>query len=90
MTEKSLHRRPKSTNNEKPTENVTSNLIKKRKDKSVKCPIKPIYLLVLIVGLVGLYQILFAFVFVEYTNVPINVPKLVNGTDSDRFWGTYR
>lgn len=90
MTEKSLHRRPKSTVNEKPSENVTSNSIKKRKDKSSKFPVKPIYLLVFIVGLVGLYQILFAFVFVEHTNVPINVPKLVSSTDSDRFWGTYR
>lgn len=90
MSERNFHRRNKPTVNEKTTESTIPNVIKKRKEKSGKFPIKLIYLLILIGGLVVLYRIFSAFIFVEHTNVPINVPTLVNHTSSDRFWGTYR
>lgn len=47
-------------------------------------------LICLIIILASLYLILTRFLFVEYTNVPINLPKLVNDSISERFWGTYR
>ena len=31
-----------------------------------------------VIVLFSLYKILIGFIFVEYTNVPINLPKLVN------------
>jgi uncharacterized membrane protein len=52
--------------------------------------LKPIYFMGGLGVLVGLYQILIGFMYVEYTNIPINLPKLVNETISERFWGTYR
>ncbi|CAF4518187.1 unnamed protein product [Rotaria sp. Silwood1] len=51
-----------------------------------------IYLIICLVVLFSLYKILLGFIYDEYTNIPINLPKLVNvnETNLERFWGTYR
>ena len=84
MTEKNLRRRTKPINPIN-NENIISPKRKKTKSSSL------IYLLIIILGIVfGLYKIFFGFIFVEYTNHPIDLPKLVNQKTSERFWGTYR
>ena len=40
----------------------------------------------------GLYQRFWPMLYVEHTNIPVNLPKLVDSDHSqaERFWGTYR
>jgi membrane protein insertase Oxa1/YidC/SpoIIIJ len=52
--------------------------------------LKLIYLIIGLSVIFGLYKIVIGFIYVEHTNIPINLPKLVNNTISERFWGTYR
>ena len=51
-----------------------------------------IYFVIMLLVPFSLYKILIGFIDVEYTNIPINLPKLVNVNDvvPERFWGTYR
>ncbi|CAF2973449.1 unnamed protein product [Rotaria sp. Silwood2] len=51
-----------------------------------------IYVIIFLVVLFSLYKILIGIIYAEYTNIPINLPKLVNvnETNPERFWGTYR
>lgn len=97
MTEKTVQRR------NKPTVNINQenliNATKKRKAQQQQQRkrsslseylLKPIYLIISLAILGCLYLFFTKLIYVEYTNVPINLPKLVNNSISERFWGTYR
>jgi hypothetical protein len=94
MSEKVIQRRNKQT----PKLNNNEELLaatKKRKQQRNKSfhwgyLLKPIYLIIGLAVLFGLYKIFIGFIYVEHTNIPIDLPKLVNNTISERFWGTYR
>lgn len=88
--------------NEKPVSSTSKlNKIKNKKNLSslnylltnVKSPksILIISILVLIVSFT-LYKFSSEFLYVEHTNRPTNIPKLVNVNEAaaERFWGTYR
>jgi hypothetical protein len=93
-----------NTHNEHANENIPE-AAKKRKQHhhnsshfkqrltKMKFPIR--LSIVFITGLVvlfTLYKFLIGTIYVEYTNIPINLPKLINVNESisERFWGTYR
>lgn len=89
MDDNVVHRRTKSSGkNQQENRSLTT---KKRKQRNAFISWR--VLSKSIIGLIILassYLILTRFLFVEYTNVPINLPKLVNNSISERFWGTYR
>ncbi|CAF2192352.1 unnamed protein product [Rotaria magnacalcarata] len=59
----------------------------------IKSPTRlSIFLITSLVVLFYLCKMLIGFVSIEHTNVPIDLPKLININEAtpDRFWGTYR
>lgn len=104
MTDKATQRRrgkdPKNTKADQINEKNISTIIKRKQSahnssysKSLSKGFRYVLLLSLcLIGLIILYKIFMGYVFVENTNVPINLPKLVNADEKapDRFWGTYR
>ncbi len=95
MNEKVIKRRNKQSLNIN-NENIVT-VTQKRKQQQqrnnsshFKYLLKPIYVIISLGILFSLYKISIGFIYVEYTNIPINLPKLVNETISERFWGTYR
>jgi len=95
MNEKVIKRRNKQSLNINNENIVTTTTTQKRKQQRnnsspFKYLLKPIYVIISLGILFSLYKISIGFIYVEYTNIPINLPKLVNQTISERFWGTYR
>ena len=97
MTEKLTQRRRPVNNERKTNENIISATKKRKQHRDTSSHFMKnkrlfIYFILGVIGLFSLYKILIGFIFVEYTNIPINLPKLVNAnaTKSERFWGTYR
>ena len=86
MDEKVVQRRNKSSGKNH-QENL---LLTAKKRKQQRNSFKPIYLIITFIVLASLYLILTRLILVEYTNVSIKLPKLVNDSISERFWGTYR
>lgn len=90
MTEKGLRRRNVTTANIN-NENSHTSTRKRKQQRNISFYFKYLIYLVISLGILfGLYQISIGFIYVEYTNVPIKIPKLVNQTVPERFWGTYR
>ncbi len=101
MSEKLTQRRRPVVNERKTNENIISATKKRKQHRDTSSRFNYlfmknkrlfIYFILSVIVLFSLYKILIGFIFVEYTNVPINLPKLVNAdaTKSERFWGTYR
>ena len=97
MNENSVQRRKKSQNKRSSNDDeiIAKTKRKQRLSTSSKAasPIRMCALL--IIGLTILFilsKLLLRNIHIEHTNVPINLPKLVNvnRSISDRFWGTYR
>jgi len=93
MNEKVIKRRNKQSSNIN-NENIVTATPKRKQRRSnlsrFKYLLKPVYVIISLGILFSLYKISIGFIYVEYTNIPINLPKLVNETISERFWGTYR
>jgi hypothetical protein len=93
MNEKVIKRRNKQSLNIN-NENIVTTIQKRKQQRNnssrFKYLLKPIYVIISLGILFSLYKISIGFIYVEYTNIPINLPKLVNQTISERFWGTYR
>ena len=98
MNEKIVHRRSKPTVNIKQENLLLTATTKKRQSQLRRRKpfllweylFKSIYLIIGLAILGSLYLFLTRWINVEYTNRPIDLPKLVNNTISERFWGTYR
>ncbi|CAF0837391.1 unnamed protein product [Adineta ricciae] len=97
MNENTVQRR-KNVHNKHPSsedKTITKTKGKQRLPTSSKT-VSPIRMCaLLIIGLTILFilcKLLLKNIHIEHTNVPINLPKLVNANRStfDRFWGTYR
>jgi hypothetical protein len=99
MTEKITPRRRYIDNQRKNNENIVPTAKKGKQYRTISSHLlmrnkfslrSSIYLIISLTVLFSLYKILIGFISIEYTNVPIDLPKLVNETIPERFWGTYR
>jgi hypothetical protein len=93
MTDKVIKRRNKQTLNID-NENINTATRKRKQQRNnlfhFRYLLKSIYVIIGLGILFSLYKILIGFIYVEHTNIPINLPKLVNEKIPERFWGTYR